>query len=356
MKVCIIGAGVSGLSCAARLEKYGIIPDIYEQYDRCGGRVPYALNLFGLMNRPVKDPLNEMVKQYGIKIKPIGVLDKFVTFSPRNMYASRGPLGYAFEIGPSARSLNSQLCAQVSAGIKYKARVDFKEMARVYDRVVVATGTPYAAKELGCWTDIFRGWITGAVVEGEFSPSTWICWFDKSYANNGYAYLGAFNSREATLGLTISDIRENEIEAGWKKFLDTEKIEYRQKDMFYQEHIAGFCHRREVGNILLVGNAGGFLDSLLGLGLYNAVVSGVLAADAIYEGSSYEKKIGFLKKKIYHSFVARRQVSKLKNSGYDYLFGILGNTAVNRLVFNTGLNVLAINAMISHPASHPALH
>ncbi|MFZ5647161.1 MAG: NAD(P)-binding protein [Bacillota bacterium] len=75
MKVCIIGAGLSGLSCALTLEKYGVEPDIYEQFDRCGGRVPFIICLLQIIHRPVADHLIDLARNYGINITPINTLN-----------------------------------------------------------------------------------------------------------------------------------------------------------------------------------------------------------------------------------------------------------------------------------------
>lgn len=265
------------------MEKYGIIPDIYDQFDQSGERVPFTVNLFNLFYRPIEDPLIDLATNYGIKITPNDTMNKFVTFSPRNMYIASGQLGYSFEIGNSPRSINRQLSSKLSAKVKYNTFIDFadlKELSSSYDWVVVATGSSYIAKKLGCWTDIFRSWIRGAVVEGNFDPNTWFAWYNKSYEINGHAYLGPFDSKTASLALTVSDIKEGDMKHYWKKFWATEKLEYREKEHFLQEHITGFCYPKKVKNILLIGNAGGFLESLVGLGIYNAVVSGVMAARA----------------------------------------------------------------------------
>ncbi|MFZ5642797.1 MAG: NAD(P)/FAD-dependent oxidoreductase [Bacillota bacterium] len=344
MKVCIIGAGLSGLSCALTLEKYGIMPDIYEQFDRCGGRVTFITTLLQIMNRPIKDPLTDLARRYGISITPINILNRMVMFTPCNMGTARGFLGYIFERGPSPRALDSQLTRKLSAQIKYSTVADFKELSQKYDRVVVATGSPYIAKEMGCWTDVFRGWVRGALVEGEFDPTTWITWFNKSYANNGYAYLGPVNSRNASLVLIASDIREDEAESRWKKFLSTEKIRCIEKDSFLLEHIAGICQPKEVGNILLVGNAGGFMESFLGFGIYNAIASGVLAAQAIYEKTSYQAKMSYLDKTIHQSIPIRRALNMIGNSGYDSLLGLIKIPLLNNLIYNTNINFLELEA------------
>lgn len=351
LKVCIIGAGIAGMSCALTLEKYGIIPDIYEQYDRPGGRVPYTINLFNVFNRPLKDPLLDLAKSYGISLNPIETLNRFVTFTPGNMYIVRGQLGYAFETGPSPRSINTHLVSQSSAGIKYGTVIDYtdlSELSSAYDWVVVATGSTFFAKKLGLWAgDIFRGWIRLSVAEGDFDPQTWFAWFNKSYQNNGHAYLGPMDAQRATLALTISDIKETEIEAGWNKFLATEKLPYRFRERFIQEHISGFCIRRQLNNILLIGNAGGLLDSLLGFGAYNAVVSGVLAARSIYEGTQFEQKLGLLKEKIFQAYVTRKRINKLKNSGYDHLVGLIKKKPVKKFIFSTNLDLIKLQAKLS---------
>ena len=121
------------------------------------------------------------------------------------MTRTEGQLGYIFEIGPNNRSITRQLYEKLTTPVKFNTLADYKELAAHYDKIIVATGSAYFAKELGLWTDVFRGWVRGAVVSGSFNPHTWIVWYNKKYANNGYAYLGPFNSNTATLVLVVSD-------------------------------------------------------------------------------------------------------------------------------------------------------
>lgn len=202
------------------------------------------------------------------------------------------------------------------------------------------------AKELGVWKDYFRTWVRGAVIEGDFDPTAWIAWFNKNYANNGYAYLGPFNAKLASLVLIVSDLQEHELENRWQSFLKTEQLDYREINNFRLEHIPGECSSREINNLLLVGNAGGFLGSLLGFGAYDAVVSGVLASKAIIEGSSYEEKVAFHKRKAHNDYVIRKRLNKMTNNGYNIALNPLKIELLSDLIYKSNINVLDLLAKI----------
>lgn len=350
MKVCIIGAGIAGLSCALTLQQQGIKPDIYEQLDRCGGRVPFIVCLLQIMHRPIPDPLKNLTENYGISITPVAPLTKIIRFSPHEMSKTKGELGYIFEMGPGGRSITSQLYEQLASSIKFNIVASPKNLLPYYDKVVVATGSPYVAKELGLWTDVFRCWVRGAVVEGDFEPNTWIIWFNKTYAKNGYAYLGPFNSRKASLVLIVSDVRKNELENRWRMFLKVENIGFRERETFILEHITGICQPKETGKIIFVGNSAGLMESVFGFGVYQAVVSGVAAARAIVENTSYTENISSLEPKLRQGIQLRRRLNAWNNKNYDQLMEVFNIPPLNHLIYKTNLDVLKYHSFFTELA------
>lgn len=124
--------------------------------------------------------------------------------------------------------------------------------------------------------------------------------------------------------------------------MDTEKISYRETESFLLGHNAGICFPRQCGNIIFVGNAGGLLDYMLGFGIYYSIISGVLAAESIYEGSSYEEKIRFLVKRVYQSYLSRLALNNFTNDDYDKLLGIIKLPYVNRAIYDTNIDVLEL--------------
>lgn len=127
------------------------------------------------------------------------------------------------------------------------------------------------------------------------------------------------------------------MEARWRLFLASEKIAWRPTESFLLEHNAGICFPRQSGNLIFVGKAAGLVDYLLGFGVYFAVISGVLAAESIYEGSSYERKIRFLIRRVYQSYLTRRRLNQFSNGDYDRLLGVIKSPWVNKAIYHTTL-------------------
>ena len=109
MKVAIIGAGTSGLSCAIELERNGINPVIFERNGFIGEPYPHVSAFLGLITRPASDPIKYMDKKLGIKLKPLNQFRKVIHYSPNNQVTVTGHLGYFMIRGMGENDVKTQL-------------------------------------------------------------------------------------------------------------------------------------------------------------------------------------------------------------------------------------------------------
>lgn len=340
MRVAIIGAGPGGLACAHELERCGVRPDIYEQRPRPGDLVDHVGVLLQVMNRPVKDPLKEIEAKYHITIKPLQPIKRIIMQSPRASGSVYGSLGYLIKRGQAADTLENQLCALVKTPVRYNSRADCAALASAYDYVVVATGTYHQTKISGCWEDIYKTWLMGATVLGTFEPNVLKMWVNTEYAGHGYAYLTPFDNKSASLILVADNANRDNIGDYWRKFWQTENLRYEISSLWDLEHVAGFVYPHQAENILFVGNAGGFMEPLLGFALFDTVKSGVFAARSIVEGKQYEDYLARLVENIRISVNLRRVLNRFTNRDYDRLISCLTTPGVRQFIYNTNLDIL----------------
>lgn len=355
LKVAIIGGGLAGIVCATQLERYGIIPDLFEKNDKLAEPYRHAGLSLEIVLRPIKDPIRYLNQKYNIYLKPSGLVKKAVHISPSACSIIKGNLGYFINRGADYESADNILARKLKSKIHLKTEVDYKDLKNEYDYVVVASGYPTEAKEAGIWQEAIKMSVKGAVVAGSFDINTFIVWINKDYCRSGYAYMAPFNNREASLILAVNDINPSEIDKYWEKFIESEKLDYKIIESFKRVHYAGFVYPHIVENVYFIGNAGGCLDPLLGFGVFPSVVTASEAAKSIVYGTDYESGIGKTVELNMKLLEFRKIFSKLDNNGYDLLIKSLGLPGVNLLVYrwtkinavNTGYSVLKpINAIL----------
>ena len=64
MKVAIIGAGLSGLSCAVELKKHGITPTVFEKTKTLGDKPGRLVSTLRLFHRSIVPPMDFINKRY----------------------------------------------------------------------------------------------------------------------------------------------------------------------------------------------------------------------------------------------------------------------------------------------------
>jgi flavin-dependent dehydrogenase len=162
--------------------------------------------------------------------------------------------------------------------------------------------------------------------------------FDNDIAPGGYVFTASSN-KNSILGIGLDPLLTDKTPKDFfqkikchskiSKILDKVKI---QND-FYGIGKISLLRKRAIGNIMLVGDAGRFLDPFLGFGLNQAIQSGYFAArtcgDSINNigdrdpSKEFELKISQLKNELKLSLFIRKVYRKINNSDIDLVIKIL---------------------------------
>lgn len=341
MRVAIIGAGPCGLACALELERHGITPDIFERGDRVGSAIPYVALMLQVFERPTRDQVEYLNKKLELPFKPLARLKRLVMRTRHHTAGVRGDLGYLLERGQGSQSLEVQLSKKLSGRIKFDIQADYRSLAGEYDYVVVADGSPLAARDLGIWETTVSAWAKGAVILGQFDPKSATIFFDTGYARHGYAYLTPFSCERANLMLIVPDSNRTELSEYWDLFLERESIEPETVETFDLHHVTGLSLHQQVNNILLVGSSGGFTDSFIGLGLFTGMASGVLAARAIAKGLDYERMAHPLINQVRRMLDFREAFNTLDNNGIDLLVRTITLPGIKQIIYNSHMDFIS---------------
>ncbi len=334
MKIAIVGAGLSGLSCAFELKKYGLTPTIFEKSTILGDSLDYVVSNFRIMTKFYTSPRSYFKKTYGLDIIPLGMLKKITMFGPSSKTVVRGKLGYIFKKGLEPYSLENQIAKQVNLPINFDTYVRIDDIREDFDYIVWAAGNNKLSKELGLWTSTFNTYIRISTLTGDFKTNTSTAWFNTEYARNGYAYLTPYSKKNATLTLIVNNITLEELDFYWKEFLGKEQIRYKILETRDVEYMTGLTFPMRLNNIYFVGNSGGLTESCLGCGTINAIESGIIAARCIAKKLDYDelmkKNVNIIKAT--HEF--RKVLNTFDNNDFDKFVTFLGAPGVKQFIYN----------------------
>ncbi|MGE5630192.1 MAG: FAD-dependent oxidoreductase [Caulobacteraceae bacterium] len=341
MKVAIVGAGVTGLSCALELERHGIYADLFERDNSIGWIWPSANYWPSLFYRDKGDIIEYLKSKYNIIIKPSGVCKTIMLKSPNETARINGDLGYFITRGKGEDSIEQQLKRDLKRTVLcFNNNADYKRLSKEYDWVVVATGNDAVARELEVWEEEGIARAIGGIVVGNFDPHTAYLYLNTKYAGSGYARMAPFSSTQAVVSLFTIGCGEFDILKQFSAFLYNEgltKLEFLYK-MLPQPFTTGKVRKYKIGNILLAGRSAGLTERLVGVGGPEGIMSGILAARAIAEGEDYTKQIKKIRKHIENVSSFRKVIEKFNNEDYDKLIAAIDIKGVKKIIYNTKIN------------------
>jgi digeranylgeranylglycerophospholipid reductase len=335
-KVAIIGAGLSGMSCANELEKHGIIPTIYEKKSFIGDALDFQSILFNSFNFHILgDPIKHLSKKYDVNIKPQFKIKELINVSPNGKYHYvKGNLGYIVKRGTDSDSIENQLRQAINFPISFDTYVDIKDIINDYDRIVISSGTSTIAKEFNIFKTTFNTNTRIASIIGDFKTDSITVFWGRKYANNGYAYLVPYSAKSARLILIVNGITHRELDYYWGIFLKNENIKYIITETRDVEHNLGFIDPVQIGNLYFTGVAGGLIDDVFGFAAINAMVSGVCAARAILENKNYDEMVQPLKNDTKKLHELRTLINTWDNKSVDMMLTIRGLPIIKQYMYN----------------------
>lgn len=287
MRVAIVGAGLAGLACAYELERLGILPVIFER-QRSVGKPHLVMETMAqfLHEHPGEDIFDCIRVRLGLPLNPHATIRNMVLHSPREEATMHGNLGYTTVRGPDDRALEHQLAGHVAAEIRYGERPDVWQLRREFDWVVVATGNHHWTAQFTRWTPHIDWSMRWAIVEGSYNPTEQHYFFNPRYAKTGYGMISPIDERRAVVGVGVPSASKEELERYWESFRQNEghfwSRELKQERVDHLE--MGQPATCIIGNVMLVGHAGGFFEPLGIAGQCPSLASGVYAARQIALG------------------------------------------------------------------------
>ncbi|MFZ5825749.1 MAG: NAD(P)-binding protein [Bacillota bacterium] len=330
MRVAIVGAGLAGLACAYELERLGILPVIFER-QKAVGKPHLVMETMAqfLHHNPRQDIFDYIRNELSLPLNPHNHIQSMVLHSPNQEATIHGHLGYCTVRGHDDRSLERQLAARVAAEIRLGQRPDPWELRREFDWVVVATGDHAWSREFTAWTTDVNWSVRGATVSGFFNPNELHYFFDPRYAKTGYAMIAPIDERMASVGVGVPHASGDEADRYWERFRS-------EQGRFWEKEIApirvdnmaiGRPAANIVGNLVLVGQAGGFAEPLGIAGQCPSLASGVFAARQITLGDRSLVRFARRYRAYYHRvWRIRRNVNAWTAEEMDRLVRAAGYT------------------------------
>lgn len=357
IKVAILGAGLSGLTCAIILEKNGIQPTIYEKRSQVGDRFMNGEILLSLLSQPVDDIIAYFADVYEIFLQPASHIRSLILHSERQKGVISGNLGFCNIRGRHDKSFEYQLARQVRSQIIYNSEYTYEQLVHDYTHVVVATGDAAYALEMGNYRQDFTTRLNGYTVSGEFNRYAVRAWLDNRFAPYGYGYFIPLSAHEANIALWHPEYPIHEKLD--QSLLFKEFYQQACKDLDqpcpiinqFEVHgyIIGICNYPRIGNTYFTGNCFGAITPYLGFGQFISILTGIYAALDICGKGSYEELTKPLRQNYENSLVLRRAWELFDNQRFDWMVKFFGSSIGNKVFTAKKFDPVKVASFMARP-------
>lgn len=307
----IVGAGPAGLAAAITLARAGRRVVVHEAAAEVGSR--FQGDHQGLENWTTENDVLDDWRGHEIACNfaatPCREGVAFDASGARYEIRSDFPLFYMIERGPGPGTLDSALLVQAQeSGVE----VRFNSRVRQIEGHGILGAGPRAADAIA----------VGFHFETSMPDGWWvIC--DDDLAPQGYAYLLVTNGRRTVKSCMFSGFkRESEYVAQtvdrFRKLVGLEMKNPQPHGGAGNFRIPGSAYS---GQHPMVGEQAGFQDTLWGFGMRFAVISGILAARSLLDGSNYDARWREALNPLLRAAVVNRAV-----------YGVLGNVGYSRFL------------------------
>ncbi|HIG74658.1 MAG TPA: hypothetical protein EYQ24_08825 [Bacteroidetes bacterium] len=281
--VHVIGAGPAGLAAALYLARVGLRPVVFEQAADVGGRFDGELQV--LENWSSEEDAATALAGFGVthdvRFEPVREATVYGPDRQPHTVSGSRPLAYLVERGHRAGALDRSLrdlALAAGAEFRFGQRVDHSDARHV----VVATGPRGADAR-----------VERVAFETDH-PDAVVGFIDEHLAPGGYASLLVRDGR-AALSVWLFDPAAQACKPGTYVDRALDAVgEVTGCDVRSPRRSGGVVSfsvappYSRSGRLRFVGERAGFQDALWGLGLRQALLSGVLAARAITMGEDYD--------------------------------------------------------------------
>ncbi|MFH1788100.1 MAG: NAD(P)/FAD-dependent oxidoreductase [Candidatus Altiarchaeota archaeon] len=310
MTVKILGAGLSGLSCAINLAGEREVK-VYEKRKDVGEQIHPNLQGIGYGGsaatdffRKVNIPLPENTRKF----------NKVFLLTPKRDISLNLSEPYTFVFRGGKNSFEYQLYQQA---LKMGVEVVFNSTVKEENADVIATGPKHA--------DVVA--FGGAYENTSFPDDSMLIMFDDRFSPKGwYFYIiprgdGMVDAINCTPAIYAKKSRQLLEKAIKERALIRELMDGARLSSSFSSYGNGFIRESAViDGRLYVGEAAGFQDPMMGFGMKYALTSGYLAAKSITSGEDYDA--------LWRSEI----MPQMKNDiARRELFSIVGSRLIERL-------------------------